>query len=310
MNKTTKTTFVIGLAILLIGVSVGPTLGAIHNAPIPSGKECESVSSESLEASSLEAVAVPWGQWDVIPVEGCGLAGITIADITAFYDEHQDMIDALEAVYENGGIEALMESAVIQLPPQQGKGGNISLSDDLTYLIAEFSYMVDCSQDHDSDGDGIPDHDDDDADGDGIPDLEDDSGVTKIATVHPDYIGWVFLGISGTKYYFYSDNADTEDIETVWDASVAGELGLVVTYIAVQAVFGGLQLGIIPSAVLLQSVGELWAIYEIYYGVNPYDFKNVHGTGVKSTGWIDDDETVGGLTLGIIKVDIYKQPPQ
>ena len=61
---------------------------------------------------------------------------------------------------------------------------------------------------------------------------------------------------------------------------------------------------------LLQSVGKLWAEYKIIQGINPYDYYNIHDTGVKSTGWVDDGETLGGIGLGTLKVVMLSQIAQ
>ncbi len=293
--------YVIGASVLLILMALTASgVSMVRNSGIDnSGESAES--SSDINSGTIVLPELPFSHISEIPIEGCGLAGITIADMMAFQEEHEYFLNFLDAALINGGIEGLFEVALVI---QGDKDDEIALSDDLSYLMDEFDLMVDCSQ-GDTDGDGIPDFEDEDDDGDGIPDVNDNRDVTRITIEKPNYIRlpWPLPSIKGTLYHFWAKHADAELIATAWDTP---DFGPTLLFLAAGAVFGGPQMKIVTAAVLLQSIGELWLICEVGLGINPFETKD-NGYGTINDGWVDEDETVAGLVLGTAKVRVKPQ---
>ncbi len=133
---------VIGASILLILMALTVSgVGIVKNSGIDNSSESTSQSSSDITSGTVVLSELTFsGVWE-IPVEGCGLAGITISDMMQFQEEHEYIISLLDAALIEGGIERLFEVAIVL---QRDKNDEIAPSDDLLYLMDEFGLMVAC----------------------------------------------------------------------------------------------------------------------------------------------------------------------
>ena len=316
--KTPKIRKIEAVAVLVMFLVITPTVYAI--SPIqrePATPTDANIAGDSSIAETKESdidgiiSPAPGFIWFKVPIENCGLAGVTEANIQLFLNEHTDELNTVATYIAEHGIDEILDDleewayVVVQGYKEQYE------LETFRNLIVEFGTLIDCSQ-ADYDGDGIVDPDDPDDDNDGIPDSQDNEPAQGETDIYRESKNGV-LGANGWLYHYLTAHPVTELIACAWDFGHAldDDWGAPSGVIALGAALALHTIFDDPTIPLAQEQFKIFVTMVHTYGnkyedigVNPYIVYDI-GKGTDSRGWINLAHT--STAAGVLLYQVVQQ---